>query len=66
VYADRAIVTRVAKTELATGETELTFEKLPASLLDQSLQVSGRGTAAATILDVNARTVYAEAAPTCG
>jgi uncharacterized protein (TIGR02231 family) len=61
VYTDRAIVTRVAKTELTTGETELTFEKLPAALLDQSLQVSGKGTAAATILDVNARTTYVEA-----
>jgi uncharacterized protein (TIGR02231 family) len=63
VYTDRAVVTRVAKTELAAGETELTFEKLPASLMDQSLQVSGRGTAAATILDVNARVTYVETAP---
>jgi uncharacterized protein (TIGR02231 family) len=61
VYTDRAIVTRVAKAELAAGETELTFEKLPASLVDESLQVSGKGTAAATILDVNARTTYVEA-----
>jgi uncharacterized protein (TIGR02231 family) len=63
VYTDRAVVTRVAKTELAAGETELIFEKLPASLMDQSLQVSGRGTAAATILDVNARVTYVETAP---
>jgi uncharacterized protein (TIGR02231 family) len=63
VYTDRAIVTRLAKTELTTGETELTFEKLPASLIEESLQVSGRGTAAATILDVNARTTYVENTP---
>ena len=62
VYTDRAVVTRVAKADLATGETELTFEKLPASLLDQSLQVSGRGAAEVTILDVNSRTTYVEAA----
>jgi hypothetical protein len=63
VYADRAIVTRVAHVDLASGQAELSFEKLPANLVDQSLQVSGHGAAQATILDVNARTTFVEATP---
>jgi uncharacterized protein (TIGR02231 family) len=63
VYADRAVVTRTATVELPAGEHALTFERLPAELLDQSLQVSGRGTAAATILDVNAQTAYVDFTP---
>jgi uncharacterized protein (TIGR02231 family) len=63
VYTDRAIVTRTAHVELAAGEAELMFEKLPAGLVDQSLQVSGRGTAGVTILDVNARTTFSQTTP---
>ncbi|MBK9990981.1 MAG: mucoidy inhibitor MuiA family protein [Verrucomicrobia bacterium] len=63
VYRDRAVVTRSAHVELTAGETQLTFDKLPATLVDQSLQVSGRGTASATILDVSARTTFVEATP---
>jgi|CZKI01.1.fsa_nt_gi uncharacterized protein (TIGR02231 family) len=62
VYADRAVVTRIADVELTAGEHALAFERLPASLLDQSLQVSGRGTAA-TILDVNSQTAYVDFTP---
>ncbi len=63
VYADRAVVTRTASVDLTAGEHTLAFERLPANLLDQSLQVSGRGTAAATILDVNAQTAYVDFTP---
>jgi uncharacterized protein (TIGR02231 family) len=64
VYTDRAVVTRTAALELAaTGVTEVTFEKLPAALLDQSLQVSGRGAAQVTILDVTARAAYVDFTP---
>jgi len=63
VYRDRAVVTRTGHVELAAGETQLSFEKLPASLVEQSLQVSGRGTASATILDVSTRTIYIEETP---
>ena len=63
VYRDRAVVTRIAHVDLATGETQLSFEKLPAGLVEQSLQVSGRGTSSATILDVSARTTFVEATP---
>lgn len=61
VYRDRAVVTRNAHLDLTAGEIELTFEKLPSTLVEQSLQVSGRGTAGATILDVSTRTTYVEA-----
>jgi uncharacterized protein (TIGR02231 family) len=63
VYRDRAVVTRIAHVDLATGETQLSFEKLPPGLVEQSLQVSGRGTASATILDVSTRTTFVDATP---
>lgn len=64
VYTDRAIVTRAAPLELATtGVIEVVFEKLPANLLDQSLQVSGRGAAQVAILDVTARAAYVDFTP---
>lgn len=63
VYADRAVVTRTATVELAGGLTELTFANLPEGLLDQSVQVSGRGTAQATILDVAARRTFVDFTP---
>ncbi|MDP3070390.1 MAG: mucoidy inhibitor MuiA family protein [Opitutaceae bacterium] len=64
VYTDRAVVTRTATVALATpGAVEVTFERLPAGLLDQSLTVSGRGTAQATILDVTARLAHVDFTP---
>ncbi|MDF9834046.1 uncharacterized protein (TIGR02231 family) [Ereboglobus sp. PH5-5] len=58
VYTDRAIVTRAARIELPAGESHIILEKLPASLVDASVQVNGRGTAEATILDVSTRVTY--------
>lgn len=63
VYLDRAVVTRTGVIELTPGEHELLLSDLPASLLDQSLIVSGRGTARATILDVGARTRWLDFTP---
>src|SRR5882724_2902409 len=63
VYADRAVITRTAGLDVAAGAVELVFEKLPAALLDQSLQVTGRGRAQATILDVTARATYIDFTP---
>ncbi|MBI2511782.1 MAG: mucoidy inhibitor MuiA family protein [Opitutae bacterium] len=63
VYTDRAVVTRTATVELAGGQTELVFANLPEGLLDQSVQVSGRGTAQATILDVAARRTFVDFTP---
>jgi uncharacterized protein (TIGR02231 family) len=59
VYGDRAVVTRTTSLDITTsGPLEMVFENLPTSIVDQSLQVSGRGTAQATILDVTAREAY--------
>lgn len=63
VYTDRAVVTRTASTSLGAGLTELTFANLPEGLVDQSLQVSGRGAAQATILDVAAKRTFVDFTP---
>jgi uncharacterized protein (TIGR02231 family) len=63
VYQDRAVVTRTATIQLAGGSTELVFANLPQALHEQSLQVSGKGTAQATILDVSARQTYVDYTP---
>ncbi|MDT4817523.1 hypothetical protein FQZ97_506010 [compost metagenome] len=58
VYQDRAVVTRAASSELPAGEHELVLEKLPASLQENSLQVSAKSTGQATLLDVKVRDAY--------
>lgn len=64
VYTDRAIVTRSAPVELpAAGLVEVEFDRLPATLVDRSLTVSGRGSAQATILDVTTREVHVDTTP---
>jgi uncharacterized protein (TIGR02231 family) len=64
VYADRAVVTRTASVDVsAAGPLEITFERLPAALQDESLQVTGRGTAQATLLDVAARSTFIDFTP---
>jgi len=64
IYTDRAVVTRQASVDLtAAGPIELVFDKLPAALIDASLQASGLGTAQATLADVSARPIYVEATP---
>lgn len=63
VYTDRAVVTRTASVELPGGTTELVFANLPQALNERSLQVSGRGTAQALILDVSAKQTYVDFTP---
>ena len=63
VYTDRAVVTRTASVELPGGTTELVFANLPEALNERSLQVSGKGTAAAVILDVSAKQTYVDFTP---
>jgi len=64
VYTDRAVVTRTAPVQLAgPGIAEVLFEKLPAGLLDESLQVTGRGQADVALLDVTPRTTYVDFTP---
>lgn len=63
IYQDRAVVTRTATVQLGGGTAELVFANLPQSLNEQSLQVSGRGTAQASILDVSAKQTYVDYTP---
>jgi len=63
VYTDRAVVTRTGTVELPGGITELTFVNLPQALNEHSLQVSGRGTAQALILDVASKQTYVDFTP---
>jgi uncharacterized protein (TIGR02231 family) len=63
VYQDRAVVTRTATVQLTGGTVELVFANLPQALNEQSLQVSGRGTAQASILDVSAKQTYVDYTP---
>jgi uncharacterized protein (TIGR02231 family) len=63
VYQDRAVVTRTATVQLTGGTMELVFANLPQALNEQSLQVSGKGTAAATILDVSAKQTFVDFTP---
>lgn len=58
VYQDRAVVTRAASSDLPAGEHELVLEKLPASLQENSLQVSAKSTGQATLLDVRVRDAF--------
>ncbi|QQB38303.1 mucoidy inhibitor MuiA family protein [Achromobacter deleyi] len=58
VYQDRAVVTRAASSDLAAGEHELVLEKLPASLQENSLQVSAKSSGQATLLDVRVRDAF--------
>ncbi|RFC45095.1 MAG: protein of unknown function (DUF4139)/N-terminal protein of unknown function (DUF4140) [Verrucomicrobia bacterium] len=63
VYPDRAVVTRTGTVELPGGITELTFVNLPQALTEHSLQVSGKGTAQALILDVATKQTYVDFTP---
>ena len=63
VYPDRAVVTRTASVDLPGGITELVFANLPQTLNERSLQVSGRGTAQALILDVSSHQTYVDFTP---
>ncbi len=58
VYQDRAVVTPAASSELPAGEHELVLEKLPASLQENSLQVSAKSSGQATLLDVRVRDAF--------
>ena len=63
VYPDRAVVSRRAQVSVGAGTTELTFAGLPASLMDESVQVSAKGNVAASLLDISTRTVFVTTEP---
>lgn len=52
VFSNRAMVVREGSVNLTTGQYELVMANLPAELLDESVRVSGKGTADVKILDV--------------
>jgi hypothetical protein len=52
VYRDRALVKRVTHRDFQPGDYVLKIANLPLSLLDESVRVSGSGSAAAKILDI--------------
>ncbi|MBQ1783488.1 MAG: mucoidy inhibitor MuiA family protein [Gammaproteobacteria bacterium] len=62
VYPDRAQVSRSLTMELPAGSHTLLVEQLPVSLNQESLRVSGSGTAAVRISAVDLRPVYLTAA----
>jgi uncharacterized protein (TIGR02231 family) len=64
IYPDRAVVTRTAsQIEVPAGTTEISFAQLPAALLDESVQVSAKGSTAAALLDITTRIAYVTAEP---
>lgn len=63
VYLDRAEVTRSAETYLAVGEHELKITDLPTALQDQSLRISGGGSASAKITDIKIELEYLDTIP---
>ncbi len=60
VFPDRATVTRGAELSFASGVHSVVFEGLPATLVPNSLRVSGKGTAAVRILGVDITSQYFE------
>ncbi len=63
VYPDRAVVHREARIAAPAGVSEWSFPGLPASLLDDSVQVSARGEMSASLLDIATRTVFVTTEP---
>ena len=64
IYPDRAVVTRTATAvEVPAVTSEITFAQLPAALLDESVQVTAKGSVPATLLDIVTRIGYITAEP---
>jgi len=61
VYRSSARVTRVAEARVAAGDGRVLLEGLPESLDDDSVRVSGKGTAKARIFGVSVEPVTGEA-----
>jgi uncharacterized protein (TIGR02231 family) len=63
VYPDRAVVSRVATAKVGAGANEVVFAGLPSGLMDDSVQVTAKGSVAASLLDIATRTVFVTAEP---
>jgi uncharacterized protein (TIGR02231 family) len=61
VFRNRALVTREASLSLAQGKHEIVLSALPSDLLDESVRVSGTGSAKVRILDVKIETEHTAA-----
>ncbi|MGB9081388.1 MAG: DUF4139 domain-containing protein [Desulfuromonadaceae bacterium] len=60
VYADRALTTRSATLTLKPGSYLIAFESLPTLILDDSVRVDGKGTAATTITGLEIKRLFLE------
>lgn len=60
VYADRALTTRSMTLTLKPGSYLIAFESLPALILDDSVRVDGKGTAATTITGLEIKRLFLE------
>ena len=52
IYQNRCMISRAMAAEVVPGLTTWRFPDLPIQILDESVRVSGRGTAAARIVDI--------------
>ena len=62
VYNDRAAVTRMGQVSLQPGNYLLSFNSLPANIIDQSVRVFGEA-AGAKIVDVHVETSFLDTIP---
>ncbi|HXE97567.1 MAG TPA: DUF4140 domain-containing protein, partial [Dongiaceae bacterium] len=60
VYPDRALTTRTAELDLKPGSYLVTFDSLPALLQDDSVRVSGKGSAGVTIVGLEVKKAFLE------
>lgn len=60
VYADRALTTRSSTFALKPGSYLITFAGLPTLIMDDSVRVTGKGTAATTITGLEVKRVFLE------
>lgn len=63
VYSDRAEIRRSGEIYLNPGDYEFVIKDLPVSINDQSIRVSGSGTASAKITDIKIETEYIDTLP---
>ena len=63
VYSDRAEIKRSGEIYLNAGDYEFVIKDLPVSINDQSVRVSGSGTASAKITDIKIETEYIDTLP---
>lgn len=63
LYSDRAEIKRSGEIYLNPGDYEFVIKDLPVSINDQSIRVSGSGTASAKITDIKIETEYIDTLP---